>query len=105
MLLPGVAQGEVRDELVSTYRSRIQQPLEPVRVLWGEGGGMKAGLSLREHPVLAKHSEEVLKTPVIFPVASATALLTLNRGLCLGLEIGQARPASGRLGGCGGQPF
>lgn len=104
MLLPGEAQGGVRDELVSTYRSHIQQPLEPVRVQWGDGGGMKAGLSLREHPVLAKHSE-VLKTPVIFPVARATALLTSNRGLCLGLEIGLPRSASGRLGGCGRQPF
>lgn len=58
MSCSGEAQGEVRDELVSIYRSRIQRPLEPVRVLWGGGGGMKAGLSLREHPVLAKHSEE-----------------------------------------------
>lgn len=74
MLLPGEAQGEVRDERVSVYRRRIQQPLEPLRVLWGDGGGMKAGLSLREHPVLAKHSEEIksLKTHVVFPVASAT---------------------------------
>lgn len=59
MLLPGEAQGEVRDELGSVYRSRIQPPLEPRRVLWGDGGGIKAGLSLREHPVLAKLSEEV----------------------------------------------
>lgn len=57
--LPEEAQGEVRDELVSTYKSYNQKHFEPKCGYCGEMEKKSKQSSLREHPVLAKYSEGV----------------------------------------------